>query len=135
MKQSGIVLKTEGEFATVEVMQTSACVGCSQREGCISCKKKTKAIAYNPIKAETGDKVILESKSSTVLLYALLVFVLPLILCGGGYYISQLFNCAQFVSFIISACIFVLTYVIIYFIVDKRGDTQKTVEITEIVEK
>lgn len=133
MNQSGIVIKTEGEFATVEVMQTSACVGCSKQEGCISCKKKTKAIAYNPIKAEKGDKVILESKSSTVLLYALLVFVLPLVLCGAGFYISSILGAAQIISFIISACIFIATYVIIYLIVDKRGDTKKSVVITEIV--
>ena len=133
MKQSGIVIKTDGEFATVEVMQTSACVGCSKQEGCIACKKKTKAVAYNPKNAVTGDKVILESRSSTVLIYALLVFVLPLVLCGLGYYISSLFGCTQIISFIISACIFGATYVIIYFIVDKRGDTKKTVVITDIM--
>ncbi|MBR5516301.1 MAG: SoxR reducing system RseC family protein [Clostridia bacterium] len=133
MKQSGIVLKTDGEFATVEVMQSSACAGCSKQEGCVSCKKKTKAVAYNPIGAVKGDKVILETKSSTVLLYALLVFVLPLLLCGLGYYISFLLGAVQIISFIVSACIFGATYVIIYFIVDRRGDTKKSVVITDLV--
>ncbi|MBE6686996.1 MAG: hypothetical protein E7591_07165 [Ruminococcaceae bacterium] len=133
MKQSGIVIKTEGEFATVEVLQTSACVGCSQREGCISCKKKLKAEAYNPLNAVEGDRVILETGSQTVLLYALLVFVLPLVLCGLGYYLSFLLGATQLISFIVSTCIFGATYVIIYFIVDKRGDTKKSVVITDIL--
>lgn len=133
MRQTGTVTGTKGEFATVEIMRTSACAGCSKQEGCIACKKKITARAYNPIKAKEGDRVVLESRSSQVLLYALLVFILPLVLCGLSFFLLGFLKIGNLLRFIISACIFVLIYVIIYLIADKRGDVQKSVEIVEIV--
>lgn len=134
MRQSGVVRETNGDFATVEVMQTSACVGCSQQEGCIHCKKKITCSAYNQIGAVAGDKVILESSSAVILLYAVLVFLLPLMVCGMSYYLLGLAALSKLLRFIISSCIFVLIYVIIYFIADRRENTKKTVRIVEISE-
>lgn len=132
MKQKGTVIEAQGEFATVEVMQTSACVGCSKQEGCIACKKKIRAKAYNPIGADKGDVVTLESNSNMVLLYALLVFILPIVLCGIGYYVSLAAGAVPYIRFIVSGCIFIATYVIIYFVAEKNPNTLKTVRITEV---
>ena len=132
MKQTGTVTVINGEYAEVEVMQTSACAGCSKQEGCVHCKKKISCTAYNPIGAREGDLVVLESRSSLILLYALLVFILPLVLCGLSYYLSGLLDFSKLLRFSISACIFILIYVIIYFIADRRENTKKAVRITEI---
>lgn len=132
MKQKGTVIDTDKDFATVEVMRTSACVGCSKQEGCIACRKKTKTLAYNPIGAKKGDKVDLESKSSTVLLYAALVFVLPVLLAVSGYVLASYLFKHTALQIIIPACIFISAYVIIYFVFDRNPKTKKSVVITNI---
>lgn len=132
MIQKGIVISCEEEFAVVEVMRTSACAGCSKQEGCIACKKKVKSRAYNPNGAEVGDRVTLETDSGTVLLYALLVFLVPLILTIAAYPISGIFFREQLWQIITSACIFIVSYVIIYFIFDRNPNVKKSVVITKI---
>ena len=132
MIQKGKIISLDGEYAVVEVMRTSACVGCSKQEGCIACKKKITSRAYNGAGAKPGDRVTLETRSDTVLLYALLVFVLPLVLAIGGYMLSSLFISRQSVQILVSTCIFLLTYVIIYFTLDRRPEVKKSVRITAI---
>ncbi len=132
MIQKGIVKSVNGEFAVVEVMRTSACVGCSKQEGCIACKKKIQTTAYNPCGAKEGERVTLETSSATVLLYAVLVFVLPLVLTIATFIISGIFFKAQHWQIVTSTCIFILSYVIIYFIFDRNPNTKKSVVITEI---
>ena len=132
MIQKGKVISLEGEYAIVEVMRTSGCVGCSKQEGCIACKKKIESRAYNPIGAKPGDEVTLESSSSTVLFYALLVFVLPLVLAIGTFMAASLFLGSQIGQILASACIFILSYVIIYFMFDRNPETKKSVKIISI---
>lgn len=132
MIQKGVVRTVKGEFAVVEVMRTSACVGCSKQEGCIACKKKTETTAYNPKGAREGDRVTLETSSATVLFYAVLVFVLPLVLTIAAYLISGIFFESRLWQILTSTCIFILSYVIIYFIFDRNPSTKKSVVITEI---
>ena len=132
MIQKGKVISLDGEYAVVEVMRTSGCVGCSKQEGCIACKKKIKSVAYNGIGAREGDSVTLESESSKVLWYALLVFVLPLALAIGAYITSSLFISEQSIQILVSTCIFLLTYVIIYFTLDRKPEVKKSVKITHI---
>lgn len=132
MIQKGTVISIEGEYALVEVMRTSACVGCSQQEGCIACKKKTESKAYNPLGAEVGDRVTLETPSGKLLFYALLVFVLPLALTIVCYIASGLIFERQIWQIALSACIFILSYVIIYFIFDRSSEAKKSVVITKI---
>lgn len=132
MIQKGKVISLDGEYAVVEVMRTSGCVGCSKQEGCIACKKKIRSRAYNGIGAEVGDTVTLESESGTVLWYAILVFVLPLVLSIGSYMATSLFISRQGVQILVGTCIFLLTYVIIYFTLDRRPEVKKSVKITKI---
>ncbi|MBR6513998.1 MAG: SoxR reducing system RseC family protein [Clostridia bacterium] len=132
MIQKGKVISLDGEYAVVEVMRTSGCVGCSKQEGCVACKKKIKSRAYNKAGAKVGDTVTLESRSDTVLAYALVVFVLPLVLTIAAYLLSGLFFSAQLPQILVSTCIFVLTYVIIYFTLDRRPEVKKSVKITKI---
>ncbi len=132
MVQKGKVISLQGEYAVVEVMRTSACVGCSKQEGCIACKKKIISKAYNGIGAKEGDSVTLETRSDTVLWYAILVFVLPLVLAIGSYMAVSLLIPRQSVQILVSTCIFLLTYVIIYFTLDRRPEVKKSVKITHI---
>ena len=94
MRQIGIVSEVFDGFATVEVSRKSACEGCHAASdgGCSACisfgNKKTTARADNSIGAKIGDRVMLETDSRVVILYAAAVFSAPLVgeekntLCG-----------------------------------------------------
>ncbi len=79
------VIKAEGDFATIEVQRKSACEGCHKMtsgEGCGVCtllgsNSRFTARASNPVGAEAGDMVEVRSATGRVLLYAALVFFLP----------------------------------------------------------
>ena len=73
--------------AVVSVERRSACDGCHKAEGdkgCSICtllggKHETRARARNTAGAMEGDTVALESRTSRILGYAALVFLLPVI--------------------------------------------------------
>lgn len=136
MQQSGIVVSKEGDFCTVEVMRTSACVGCSKQEGCISCKKKITSRAYNPEgNADIGDVVTLESRSSQILFFAVIVFVLPIVLALVTFFVVEKIASSSGVGLIAGACIFILSYVTIYLTLEKKPDVAKSVVIVEVRKK
>ena len=86
MEMKAIVVETDGKYAIVRVNRKSACDGCHKQtegRGCAMCavmgeKTTIDSRAKNPIGAETGDTVWLETESGRVLSYAALVFVLPI---------------------------------------------------------
>lgn len=98
MKTVATVISVSGGFATVETERTSACEGCHKMsedgKGCAVCSlvggsgRKFQARAENPVGAKVGDRVSVESTTSRVLFYAVLVFILPLVLCAIGWGIA-----------------------------------------------
>ncbi len=87
MQTKAVVVAVDGAFATVETERKSACDGCHKAEagGCSVCSlmggdRKIATKALNTAKAEIGDVVTIESKSSRMLGYGLLVFILPIVL-------------------------------------------------------
>ncbi len=82
--------------AVVSVERRSACDGCHKAEGdkgCSICtllggKHETRARARNTAGAVEGDTVALESRTSRILGYAALVFLLPVILGLIGYLVG-----------------------------------------------
>lgn len=103
MQNKAIVLRVDGEVATVEVMRASACEGCHNNhdgQGCAACSltgagQKFSAPALNPIGAREGDLVEVETGTGRVLSYAFLVFVLPLLLGLGAYLVSGLLTVSE----------------------------------------
>lgn len=85
MQQTGQVIATQGPYATVSVLRASACEGCHKKaEGCSACSllgagRRHTARAQNPVGARAGDSVLLETPDRTVLFYAALVFLVPLL--------------------------------------------------------
>lgn len=68
----------EDGTALVSVERRSACSGdCSHCGGCASFTQELTAEARNPIGAQVGDRVVLETGSSEVLGAVLLVYLLP----------------------------------------------------------
>lgn len=97
MKTSATVISVSGTRATVETARSSACEGCHKmaqgERGCAVCTlvggdgRRFTATAENPIGAKVGDRVTVESATGRILLYAALVFLLPLVLCFAGWLI------------------------------------------------
>ena len=87
MEQNVIVrrLLPEG-MAEVMRIRESACSGdCHKCAGCGSTKQTMLFSARNPIGAQPGDMVVVESDSGTVLKGAMLLYLLPLVTFLVGY--------------------------------------------------
>ena len=94
-EQFARVIDTDGVSATVEAARSTMCEGCTGRDcggectvgGLFSHGKSMRTRADNLIGAKTGDLVEISTPTGTVLLHAFLVFILPLILALGSYYL------------------------------------------------
>lgn len=93
MKTHATVVSVDGEVAIVQVARTSACEGChkaTEEGGCSVCTmmggERTLATkAENSLGACVGNRVVIESRTGRILWYAVLVFVLPLLLGAACY--------------------------------------------------
>lgn len=98
METKATVISLDGEYAIVETDRKSACDGCHQQKdgrGCAMCtlmgdKAKLQSRACNPLGAQPGDTVLLETPSARVLGYGALVFLAPLGLGLAGYLLGGL---------------------------------------------
>lgn len=93
------------------------------------------ALALNEAGAQTGDTVELESPTGTVLGYAALVFLLPVVAAIGSFVVFSLYF-SQTVSLLASLGFFALTFVFIYFYFNSKKVREKnTVKIVKIIKK
>lgn len=71
----------------------SACSGtCGSCGGCDSLRQQVRIEAHNPIGAEPGDWVIVESETLPVLKAAALLYLVPLVLFFAGYAVGALWG-------------------------------------------
>ena len=90
MRQTARVcrLLPEGS-AELLVLRKSACAGdCGTCGGCGAAQRSLRLTAENPIRAEEGSTVYVESATAPVLKAAVLVYLLPLILFLAGYFLA-----------------------------------------------
>ena len=138
MQQIGVVKEILGEFATVEVSRKSACESCYSNtdSGCEACvclgHKMTTAKAKNTVNAKIGDRVILETDSVTVMLYAAAIVLFPIILAVLGYMIGSLLNFAA-AAYIGAVLGFLIAFVIVWATLNKRASNHCDVQIVRIL--
>ena len=86
MTQEGIVTKRLPDgMAEVAVTRMTACGGnCGSCESCML-QSEVKAVASNHIDAQPGERVMIESRSSSVFGAIFLVYVMPLVFFLIGY--------------------------------------------------
>jgi len=85
--EKGLVVKADEDKITVRMTATEACNkcgGCSIKEG------QSFLDIDNTVKASVGDTVLIENKSSNVLTAASIIYLLPIVLLVGGYFLSLL---------------------------------------------
>ena len=76
-----------GGRAEISVPRKSACGhDCESCSGCGMQGSSTHAVALNPIGAQTGQKVVVESSTKNLLGVMLLVYLLPIVLFLVGYF-------------------------------------------------
>ncbi len=90
MQQEALVraLLPDGK-AELVCQRAGACSGdCSQCGGCTAGRQWALVTAENPIGAEAGDRVVVETSSAVVLRAAALVYLAPLCLLLLGYFLG-----------------------------------------------
>lgn len=79
----------DGQAEVIRIRE-SACSGdCHKCSGCGAQQQTMLLTARNPIGAQPGDMVVLESDSGTVLKAAMVLYLLPLVLLIAGYLVGK----------------------------------------------
>ena len=136
MLSEGIVTRTDGEFITVSVKRKTACDTC--RAGCKGghCDKvqDVETVVKNTLQAEVGDKVRLYTNTSTVMVFAMTVFMLPLVIAAVSYAIPYFLGADITISAIIATLGFILSYVLIW-LLHRNRKSYNTIKLYDITEK
>lgn len=137
MTQDAVVTKLlPDNMAEVAVARTTACGGnCGSCESCIF-QSQLKTAARNLVGARPGQRVIIQSKSSTIYKAALLVYVFPMILTLLGYVLAYAAGASEgvcvaaaFAGLVLGAAIVVMSQRI------KKGkDKEITFDIIQLAE-
>ncbi len=107
MKRNAVVESVFGEKAKVSFLREEACGSCAGRHFCTNAKK-TSAEVKNSVGARVGDTVEIETKTASVLLYCLILFLAPIILALAMYLIFV--NINTVLAYVFTAVGFVLPY-------------------------
>lgn len=125
MTQNAVVTKLAGDgWAQIEVKRVSACGhDCSQCGG--GCAELTRTgpvtvLARNPVGARPGDRVVVESATKSILGFAAVVYLLPLVLFFAGYLIAHALGAGEGAALAIGGVCFALSLAIAVF-VDRRA--------------
>ena len=141
MITQGRVVAVSGEYATVEVDRKSACEGCHKNtgaDGCVVCaiggNQKITLRARNIADAATGDIVTLSTKTRRVLGYALLVFIMPLLIAAVGYWLGTAFFSGEHTGLALGALGVVLSFGGLW-LYSKRVEARCDAEIIAVVRR
>ncbi len=86
MREQGIIISTKGEQATIEINRGAKCGGC---RACHTFgESKMRLEARNALNARVGDAVEVEVQPGNVIKNSLLIFILPLLMMGVGYFVG-----------------------------------------------
>lgn len=137
MKTLATVVEIENEnTAIVSVARHAACDGChknAEGKGCSVCtllggNREARARALNAVGASVGDTVEVESRTGRMLAYAALVFLLPVLLALGGYFVGKHCTASEGAALAIAGGCFVLAFFAIWlfsrFVITRRLDVE-----------
>ena len=134
------VVKSVGDgFAVVEISRKSACAGCADENNCSACRlalaeTETTARAENSIGAKVGDRVRVEADSRRVLLYAAVVFLLPILLGAAGFLLGGLLFGEGVWQYVVSLVGFAAAFVLIKLTFERRAKRRYDLIITSIIQ-
>lgn len=137
------VVSTDSKYAIVEAARKSACEGCHKNADGKSCsvcsllggERLIRAKAKNTVNANVGDTVEISSSSGKMLIYAFLVFILPLITAIVAYFIASETSFTEGIRLLFAAAGFLAVLfadMIISKVIDKKCCD---IEIVKIINK
>lgn len=136
MTQNAVVKELSGNgWATIEVRRVSACGhDCARCGG--GCAELTRSgpvtvLARNPVGAQPGDRVVVESASRFILGFAAVVYLLPLALFFAGYAAARVLGAGEGAALALGGACFALSLAIAV-LVDRRA-AKKSRELFSIV--
>lgn len=128
MTQHAVVRRLVGNQAEIEVRRVSACGhDCARCGGGCSEMVKTDPVvvlANNPLCARPGDRVVVESSTGSILGFAAVVYLLPLVLFFAGYFIACALGAGEAAALGCGGACFVLS-VVIAVAVDRRTRSRR----------
>jgi|GEM_PF-595469 len=91
MRETGRILRIENDRAFVEMDFKGGCKSCAAAGGCTAKGpgKRELNLPLNDASIRPGDWVEIETRPRSLLTAAFLVFILPLLLAIGAYFIAQ----------------------------------------------
>ena len=135
IKKAYVQEVTDSGKAVLKVKRECACGGnesCNMK--CFSLQSDVIEVTVeNEIGAKSGDYVELEGKTSAILIYSAVVFVLPVFIGLTLYFIAQLFTESEFLPYIVSGIGFLLSVVFLYFFLNRVAKRRKDFKITRII--
>lgn len=132
MKQIGKVVETKGNIAKIEVDKISACDMCENAAHCAEKCKKVYATASNFVNAEVGDTVEIETETGRVLANSVLVFLFPVFLAIGAYFLTNLFL-SENISVVITFFTLVFSLCAFSFILNKLSKKKVISKIVRVL--
>ena len=135
MKKKAYVKETSGDLAVLLIKRECAC---GRAEGCeASCfslqSEMIEAKTDNQIGAKVGDLVEVEGKTSAILAYSAIVFLLP-VLAGLSLYFVACYLVESLVwPYVISAAGFVASVVFLYHFLNNIAKKRNDLKITKII--
>lgn len=112
MTQNAVVKRLVAGRAEIEVHRVSACGhNCEECGG--GCAELTRSgpvvvLASNPLGAQPGDRVLVESSSKSILGFAAVIYLLPLVLFFAGYGIGKVLGAAEGAALLAGGACFLL---------------------------
>lgn len=140
--QQAVVLEQRGKNALVSVERSSMCEGCEKKGSCgtsclagdlLGANKTMTALARNDAGAKSGDRVEIESSSATVLGYAALIFLFPLLVCALGYGVGVRLGLKEEGSFLLAGAGFALSFLLIFAADRKKRKSDPEIVITRVL--
>lgn len=140
MRCTGTVTSAENGIATVEILRRSACEECHKSsEGCTVCSflgnaKKTVVKVPNTESANVGDRAVLETEGSRVLLYAFLVFVLPIVTAAVAWLLSvYVFGISGGRVYLVSLLGFVIPFFVLFAVFGRRKPWDNGIRMVSVI--
>lgn len=124
MTQYAVVKRLVADRAEIEVRRVSACGhNCEECGG--GCAELTKSgpvtvLAQNPVGARPGDRVVVESSTRSILGFAAVVYLLPLVLFFAGYFIARALGAAEGTAMVVGGACFSMSLTVAV-LVDRRA--------------
>ena len=143
MQTKATVIKTNQNRATVEVERQAACDGCHKNKdgsGCSICtltgaSKNFEAVALNEIGAKAGDRVTVVTATERVLGYAVLVFLLPILVGVAFYFLAGMFTDAEMWHYAAMVLGFGISFFFVWLYAKHVAKNRCDVKIVEILDR